>query len=90
MTELFFMKFGMCIEAPESILTAYFINFFHQSALLRVCPLFVARQWLGKNPLVVDRKRPGKNVTMATQGARGSIVVKALCCKPEGRGFQAR
>jgi hypothetical protein len=23
-------------------------------------------------------------------GARGSVVVKALCCKPEGRGFKSR
>jgi hypothetical protein len=23
-------------------------------------------------------------------GARGSVVVKALCCKPEGRGFDTR
>jgi hypothetical protein len=23
-------------------------------------------------------------------GARGSVVVKALCCKPEGRGFKYR
>jgi hypothetical protein len=22
--------------------------------------------------------------------ARGSVVVKALCCKPEGRGFKSR
>jgi hypothetical protein len=25
-----------------------------------------------------------------SQGARGSIVVKALCYKPEGRGFETR
>jgi hypothetical protein len=23
-------------------------------------------------------------------GARGSVVVKAPCCKPEGRGFKSR
>jgi hypothetical protein len=23
-------------------------------------------------------------------GARGSVVVKALCCKPEGGGFETR
>jgi hypothetical protein len=23
-------------------------------------------------------------------GARGSVVVKALCCKPEGRGFKSQ
>jgi hypothetical protein len=25
-----------------------------------------------------------------TSGARGSVVVKALCCKPGGRGFKSR
>jgi hypothetical protein len=25
-----------------------------------------------------------------TLGARGSVVVKALCCKPESRGFKSR
>jgi hypothetical protein len=24
------------------------------------------------------------------EGTRGSVVVKALCCKPEGRGFDTR
>jgi hypothetical protein len=24
------------------------------------------------------------------EGARGIVVVKALCCKPEGRGFKSR
>jgi hypothetical protein len=24
------------------------------------------------------------------RGARGSVVVKALCCKPEGRGFKSQ
>jgi hypothetical protein len=24
------------------------------------------------------------------EGARGSVVVKALCCKPEGLGFKSR
>jgi hypothetical protein len=28
--------------------------------------------------------------TVASTGARGSIVVKALCYKPEGRGFETR
>jgi hypothetical protein len=48
------------------------------------------------------RKRRGDNdidgatfcATVASQqqclGARGSVVVKALCCKPEGRGFKPR
>jgi hypothetical protein len=26
----------------------------------------------------------------ALRGARGSAVFKALCCKPEGRGFETR
>jgi hypothetical protein len=29
-------------------------------------------------------------ITLFDVGARGSIVVKALCYKPEGRGFEAR
>jgi hypothetical protein len=28
--------------------------------------------------------------TSQETGARGSVVVKALCCKPEGRGFKSR
>jgi hypothetical protein len=27
---------------------------------------------------------------ITVMGARGSVVVKALCYKPEGRGFDAR
>jgi hypothetical protein len=30
---------------------------------------------------------PGKS---PVEGARGSVVVKALCYKPEGRGFETR
>jgi hypothetical protein len=30
-----------------------------------------------------------KNTTLY-MGARGSVVVKALCYKPEGRGFETR
>jgi hypothetical protein len=29
-------------------------------------------------------------ITSYFLGARGSVVVKALCCKPEGRGFKSR
>jgi hypothetical protein len=33
---------------------------------------------------------PPQNFSLVVQyGARGSIVVKALCFKPQGRGFQA-
>jgi hypothetical protein len=28
--------------------------------------------------------------TLKIKGARGSVVVKALCYKPEGRGFDTR
>jgi hypothetical protein len=28
--------------------------------------------------------------TLTVVGARGSVVVKALCYKPEGRGFESR
>jgi hypothetical protein len=30
------------------------------------------------------------NQSLYYKGARGSIVVEALCCKPEGRGFDSR
>jgi hypothetical protein len=30
------------------------------------------------------------NVYQVGKGARGSVVVKALCYKPEGRGFETR
>jgi hypothetical protein len=39
---------------------------------------------------------PGKNIRRFRNGidycvgARGSVVVKALCYKPEGRGFDSR
>jgi hypothetical protein len=29
-------------------------------------------------------------IPVLTQGVRGSVVVKALCYKPEGRGFETR
>jgi hypothetical protein len=39
-------------------------------------------------------KIKGRNVFLAKLpdyiGARGSVVVKALCYKPEGRGFETR
>jgi hypothetical protein len=31
-----------------------------------------------------------KCVIVHRNGARGSVLVKALCCKPEGRGFKSR
>jgi hypothetical protein len=30
------------------------------------------------------------NMNIGIFGARGSVVVRALCCKPEGRGFKSR
>jgi hypothetical protein len=42
------MKLGMYIMAREPISTAYFINPFHHSVCLYVCPHLVTRQWLGK------------------------------------------
>jgi hypothetical protein len=41
-----FMKFGVCIMAPEPIWMAYFVNVSHQSVCLYVC---FSRQQLGKN-----------------------------------------
>jgi hypothetical protein len=35
--------------------------------------------------IILSYLRPAVGV-----GARGSLVVKALCCKPEGRGFDTR
>jgi hypothetical protein len=29
-------------------------------------------------------------LSLLSVGACGSVVVKALCCKPEGRGFKSR
>jgi hypothetical protein len=29
-------------------------------------------------------------IIIIIMGARGSVVVKALCCKPDGRGFKSR
>jgi hypothetical protein len=41
---------------------------------------------LGKNPFAVQSVQLNNNKI----GARGSVVVKALCYKPEGRGFETR
>jgi hypothetical protein len=30
------------------------------------------------------------DINLYIMGARGSVVVKALCYKPEGRGFETR
>jgi hypothetical protein len=49
MPEPIFIKFGMCIMAPEPISMAYFINPSHQSVCLYLYPSIVARQQLGKN-----------------------------------------
>jgi hypothetical protein len=29
------------------------------------------------------------SICRVNRGARGSVVIKALCCKPEGRGFKS-
>jgi hypothetical protein len=41
---------------------------------------------------VVDRAAPGRFPlsTSISPGVRGNVVVKALCYKPEGRGFETR
>jgi hypothetical protein len=49
MPEPVFVKLGMYILAPEPILMAYFINFFHHSVCLYVYPPIVDKQSLGKN-----------------------------------------
>jgi hypothetical protein len=40
----------------------------------------------GENPFVVQIN----NYIYIYSGARGSIVVKTLCCKPECHGFKSR
>jgi hypothetical protein len=35
-------------------------------------------------------KKPEIILAVSQMGARGSVVVKALCYKPEGRGFDSR
>jgi hypothetical protein len=46
----------------------------------------------GKRPLGRPRLRWVDSIRMdlGEVGARGSVVVKALFCKPEGRGFDSR
>jgi hypothetical protein len=39
----------VCIMAPEPMSIAYFINSSNQSLYLYMCPLIVARQWIGKS-----------------------------------------
>jgi hypothetical protein len=50
------------------------------------------RLLVGKRPLGRPRRRWVDNIRMdlGEVGARGSVVVKALCYKPEGRGFDSR
>jgi hypothetical protein len=50
---------------PEPISTAYFINPSHKSVCLYVYPLIIARQRLGKHPLVVARQWLCENITAA-------------------------
>jgi hypothetical protein len=50
---------------------------------------------LGKSPRYSLDRRKGRpradlDAVETRQGARGSVVVKALCYKPEGRGFDTR
>jgi hypothetical protein len=42
----------------------------------------------GKIPLGRPRRRWVDNIKIDLR--EGSVVVKALCCKPEGRGFKSR
>jgi hypothetical protein len=59
----------------------------HVSCSLRL--IFVVRR------IILHQRRRLYNmsisvITVKNEGARGSVVVKALCCKPEGRGFKSR
>jgi hypothetical protein len=60
MPEPIFMKLGIYIMAPESILTAQFEDIPFISLCLYVYPPIVARQRFGRNPLIVARQRLGK------------------------------
>jgi hypothetical protein len=47
---------------------------------------------LSSSSLSILKRLSGPHSSPATydKGARGSVVVKALCYKPEGRGFETR
>jgi hypothetical protein len=49
---------------------------------VHTCKQQVIRLWLPGNSI--------KRVRSISAGARGSVVVKVLCCKPEVRGFKSR
>jgi hypothetical protein len=40
--------------------------------------------------VIIIRNRKILSANVGLSGARGSVVVKALCCKPESRGFKSR
>jgi hypothetical protein len=44
----------------------------------------------GLNPGRRGGKPATNRLSYGAAGARSSVVVKALCCKPEGRGFKSR
>jgi hypothetical protein len=46
--------------------------------------------WLGPRTSLDEMERGYLAPTETRNGTRGSVVVKALCCKPEGRGFETR
>jgi hypothetical protein len=55
------------------------------------------RNYINTTPiyyLLQSFKTPFLNINLkfvsSKEGARGSVVVKALCYKPEGRGFETR
>jgi hypothetical protein len=39
---------------------------------------------------IIRRWKDNLKIDIKAIRARGSVVVKALCCKPEGRGFKSR
>jgi hypothetical protein len=44
----------------------------------------------GKLSVVIERNPLQGAVAFLLLGVLGSIVIKAVCCKPEGRGFETR
>jgi hypothetical protein len=84
MDELVFMRLGMNIMAPESISRVYFINPSQQSVCLCVYSPLEARQWLGKNPYIIDRQTAqqkcycGNEYTYSNTRISGCIIFYAV------------
>jgi hypothetical protein len=74
-----------CLKIYISVLYEYIYIFF---LLLLLLLLTVVDFYTGTQN--ASQTRSGINIWQSLYGTRGSVVVKALCCKPEGRGFETR